>query len=58
MQVAWTDQNWWQEPEHQDEILTNVMLYWLSGCIGPSIRLYYECVVIVIIVIIIIHSLR
>eukprot|EP01046_Picozoa_sp_COSAG06_P093103 COSAG06_NODE_39301_length_414_cov_0.825397_1_plen_35_part_00 len=34
------------------------MLYWLSGCIGPSIRLYFECVVIVIIVIIIIHSLR
>lgn len=26
----------------KDELLTNIMIYWLSGCIGSSIRLYYE----------------
>jgi epoxide hydrolase len=25
-----------------DRLLTNIMIYWLSGCIGSSIRLYYE----------------
>jgi pimeloyl-ACP methyl ester carboxylesterase len=26
----------------KDQLLTNIMIYWLSGCIGPSMRLYYE----------------
>jgi pimeloyl-ACP methyl ester carboxylesterase len=26
----------------KDELLTNIMIYWLSGCIGSSLRLYYE----------------
>ena len=26
----------------KDELLTNIMIYWVSGCIGSSIRLYYE----------------
>ena len=26
----------------KDELITNVMLYWLSGCITSSTRLYYE----------------
>lgn len=26
----------------RDELLTNVMIYWVTGCIGSSIRLYYE----------------
>jgi len=26
----------------KDELLTNIMIYWLSGCIGSSIRLYCE----------------
>ena len=26
----------------RDELLTNVMLYWVSRSIGPSMRLYYE----------------
>ena len=26
----------------KDELLTNIMIYWVTGCIGSSIRLYYE----------------
>ena len=26
----------------KDELLTHIMLYWLSGCINSSIRIYYE----------------
>jgi pimeloyl-ACP methyl ester carboxylesterase len=26
----------------KDELLTNIMVYWLSGCINSSTRLYYE----------------
>ena len=26
----------------KDDLLTNVMIYWLSGSIGSSVRLYYE----------------
>jgi len=26
----------------KDELLTNIMIYWVSGCIGSSVRLYYE----------------
>ncbi len=26
----------------RDELLTNVSIYWLSGCITSSMRLYYE----------------
>lgn len=26
----------------RDELLTNVSIYWLSGCITSSTRLYYE----------------
>jgi pimeloyl-ACP methyl ester carboxylesterase len=26
----------------KDQLLTNIMIYWLSGCIGSSVRLYYE----------------
>jgi microsomal epoxide hydrolase len=25
-----------------DELLTNVSLYWVTGCIGSSVRIYYE----------------
>jgi microsomal epoxide hydrolase len=46
--AAWTDGAWGtelREPQGRaraDEVLTNVTLYWLSGCIGPSTRLYFE----------------
>ncbi len=33
------------EVEHRfskDDLLTNIMIYWVSGCIGSSVRLYYE----------------
>ena len=26
----------------KDQLLTNIMIYWVTGCIGSSIRLYYE----------------
>jgi pimeloyl-ACP methyl ester carboxylesterase len=26
----------------KDRLLTNIMIYWVSGCIGSSMRLYYE----------------
>ncbi len=26
----------------KDELLTNVMLYWVTGCMGSAMRLYYE----------------
>jgi pimeloyl-ACP methyl ester carboxylesterase len=26
----------------KDELLTNIMIYWVSGCIGSSVRLYAE----------------
>lgn len=26
----------------KDDLLTNIMIYWVSGCIGSSTRLYYE----------------
>ena len=28
----------------KDELLTNVMIYWITGTIGSSIRLYYESI--------------
>mmetsp|Transcript_106187 Transcript_106187/g.342554 ORF Transcript_106187/g.342554 Transcript_106187/m.342554 type:complete len:419 (-) Transcript_106187:80-1336(-) len=40
---AWSDCG--GEPERaisKDEMLTGVMLYWMSGCITSSMRLYYE----------------
>jgi epoxide hydrolase len=29
-------------PDERDRLLTNVMLYWLTGTAGSSARLYYE----------------
>src|SRR5579885_3505562 len=26
----------------KDQLLTNIMIYWVTGCIGSSVRLYYE----------------
>ena len=37
---AWTYDN--MKFVSNDEILTNVMLYWVSNCIGSSIRFYFE----------------
>jgi len=44
---AWTDceENGVKHPEHvlsKDEILDNVMLYWLNNCAASSARLYWE----------------
>ena len=39
----WTDSN--ELPEEavdRDRLLTNVMLYWLTGTAGSSARIYYE----------------
>ena len=40
---AWTDCN--EHPENaltRDELLDNIMFYWLPGCSGSSARLYWE----------------
>jgi epoxide hydrolase len=40
---AWSDCNGDVESVFsKDELLTNIMIYWVTGCIGSSIRLYYE----------------
>ena len=40
---AWTDCKGDMENSlTRDEFLTNVMLYWVTGCIAESTRLYYE----------------
>lgn len=36
---AWTDP---ATPISKDEMLTNVMIYWCSGCVAPSLRYYME----------------
>jgi pimeloyl-ACP methyl ester carboxylesterase len=38
----WTDGNLPDEAVDRDQLLTNVMLYWLTGTAGSSARLYYE----------------
>jgi pimeloyl-ACP methyl ester carboxylesterase len=54
--AAWILEKWWRwsdvadETGHRDpyrrytrdELITMVMLYWITGSIGPSMRLYYE----------------
>jgi pimeloyl-ACP methyl ester carboxylesterase len=54
--AAWIVEKWWRwtdiqtpdgsrdlfGPFTRDEILVNVMLYWVTRSIGPSLRLYYE----------------
>ncbi len=54
--AAWILEKWWRWSDcadargdrdplrvySRDELLTNVSLYWFTGCIGPSMRLYYE----------------
>ena len=48
--AAWIVEKWrgWSDcggtPEGcftRDELLTNVMVYWLTGCIGPSMQYYW-----------------
>jgi pimeloyl-ACP methyl ester carboxylesterase len=44
-QLAWIAEKfaaWAAEPIDRDRLLTNVMLYWLTGTAGSSARLYYE----------------
>jgi pimeloyl-ACP methyl ester carboxylesterase len=44
-QLAWIAEKfaaWSAEPIDRDRLLTNVMLYWLTGTAGSSARLYYE----------------
>jgi microsomal epoxide hydrolase len=38
----WTDWGMPDEAVDRDQLLTNVMLYWLTGTAGSSARLYYE----------------
>src|SRR5437868_2596954 len=38
----WTDDGRPDEAVDRDQLLTNVMLYWLTGTAGSSARLYYE----------------
>jgi len=44
-QLAWIVEKfeeWTQVPVDRDRILTNVMLYWLTGTAGSAANLYYE----------------
>lgn len=46
-QLAWIAEKFteWPDPEKpisDDDLLTNVMLYWLTGTAGSSARIYYE----------------
>jgi pimeloyl-ACP methyl ester carboxylesterase len=44
-QLAWIVEKfheWTDSPVDRDQLLTNVMLYWLTGTAGSSGRLYYE----------------
>jgi pimeloyl-ACP methyl ester carboxylesterase len=44
-QLAWIAEKfaaWSAEPIDRDRLLTNVMLYWLTGTAGSAARLYYE----------------
>jgi pimeloyl-ACP methyl ester carboxylesterase len=44
-QLAWIAEKfaaWSAEPIDRDRLLTNVMLYWLTGTANSSARLYYE----------------
>jgi pimeloyl-ACP methyl ester carboxylesterase len=44
-QLAWIAEKfheWTDSPIDRDLVLTNVMLYWLTGTAGSSARLYYE----------------
>jgi epoxide hydrolase len=38
----WTDRGLPDEAVDRDQLLTNVMLYWVTGTAGSSARLYYE----------------
>ncbi len=38
----WTDDGLPDEAVDRDQLLTNVMMYWLTGTAGSSARLYYE----------------
>jgi pimeloyl-ACP methyl ester carboxylesterase len=38
----WTDGELPEDAVDRDQLLTNVMLYWLTGTAGSSARLYYE----------------
>jgi epoxide hydrolase len=38
----WTDDGLPDQAVDRDQLLTNVMLYWLTGTAGSSARLYYE----------------
>ena len=39
----WTDsEDYPEDAVHRDRLLTNVMLYWLTGTAGSSARIYYE----------------
>src|SRR5260370_23295089 len=38
----WTDNGLPDEAVNRDQLLTNVMLYWLTATAGSSARLYYE----------------
>jgi epoxide hydrolase len=40
--VEWSDTREIEAPIDRDHLLTNVMLYWLTGTAGSSARLYYE----------------
>jgi hypothetical protein len=40
----WTDRGLPDEAVGRDPLLTNVMMYWLTGTAGSSARLYYEAV--------------
>lgn len=40
---AWSDRGGTEEPGvEMDDLLTNIMIYWLTGTITSSMRLYYE----------------
>ncbi|HEY0537528.1 MAG TPA: epoxide hydrolase [Actinoallomurus sp.] len=46
-QLAWIAEKFteWTDPDSivdRDHLLTNVMLYWLTGTVGSSARVYYE----------------
>jgi pimeloyl-ACP methyl ester carboxylesterase len=44
-QLAWIAEKfeeWSDGPIDRDHLLTNVMLYWLTGTAGSSARIYYE----------------
>jgi epoxide hydrolase len=40
--VEWADTRERETPIDRDRVLTNVMIYWLTGTAGSSARIYYE----------------